>query len=157
MTRRHDPTSWRFNGDFISLDGRRAVILRLTTAGRRDDAVLVWKFAKELVELRPDVIVAHSSPVVTTLRGRNPQHSNCIRVDIRPYRRGLRCELRASRWERHRIYQFRILDDREMGGTAQGHCPGDHARCASCSTRRRLPEADRIFCVQSMPLPQPLK
>ena len=32
-----------------------------------DDAVLMWKFAKELVELRPDVIVAHSSPVVTTL------------------------------------------------------------------------------------------
>jgi putative ABC transport system substrate-binding protein len=30
---------------------------------------LVWKFAKELVELRPDVIVAHSSPVVATLLG----------------------------------------------------------------------------------------
>lgn len=34
-----------------------------------DDAVLVWKFAKELVESRPDVIVAHSSPVVATLLG----------------------------------------------------------------------------------------
>jgi putative ABC transport system substrate-binding protein len=34
-----------------------------------DDAVLVWKFAKELVELRPDVIVARSSPVVATLLG----------------------------------------------------------------------------------------
>jgi putative ABC transport system substrate-binding protein len=34
-----------------------------------DDAVLMWKFAKELVALRPDVIVAHSSPVVRTLRG----------------------------------------------------------------------------------------
>jgi putative ABC transport system substrate-binding protein len=34
-----------------------------------DDAVLVWKFAKELVELQPDVIVANSSPVVTTLLG----------------------------------------------------------------------------------------
>ena len=33
------------------------------------DAVLVWKFAKELVELRPDVIVAYSSPVVATLLG----------------------------------------------------------------------------------------
>src|SRR5260370_15049217 len=33
------------------------------------DAVLVWKFAKELVESRPDVIVAHSSPVVATLLG----------------------------------------------------------------------------------------
>ncbi len=35
-----------------------------------DDPVLMWKFAKELVELRPDVIVAHSSPVVATLLGR---------------------------------------------------------------------------------------
>jgi len=34
-----------------------------------DDPVLVWKFAKELVELRPEVIVATSSPVVTTLLG----------------------------------------------------------------------------------------
>src|SRR5262245_14966820 len=34
-----------------------------------DDPVLVWKFAKELVELRPDVIVAPSSPVVATLLG----------------------------------------------------------------------------------------
>jgi putative tryptophan/tyrosine transport system substrate-binding protein len=34
-----------------------------------DDPVLVWKFAKELVELRPEVIVAHSSPVVATLLG----------------------------------------------------------------------------------------
>ena len=34
-----------------------------------DDAVLVWKFAKELVALRPDVIVANSSPVVATLLG----------------------------------------------------------------------------------------
>ena len=34
-----------------------------------DDPVLVWKFAKELVELRPDVIIAHSSPVVATLLG----------------------------------------------------------------------------------------
>jgi putative tryptophan/tyrosine transport system substrate-binding protein len=29
----------------------------------------VWKFAKELVELRPEVIVAQSSPVVATLLG----------------------------------------------------------------------------------------
>src|SRR6516165_11102783 len=34
-----------------------------------DDAVLIWKSAKELVALRPDVIVAHSSPAVRTLRG----------------------------------------------------------------------------------------
>src|SRR5262249_17862449 len=37
-----------------------------------DDPVLVWRFAKELVELRPDVIVAHSSPVVATLLPHTP-------------------------------------------------------------------------------------
>src|SRR5262249_11934487 len=34
-----------------------------------DDPVLVWKFAKELVESRPELIVAQSSPVVATLLG----------------------------------------------------------------------------------------
>jgi putative ABC transport system substrate-binding protein len=34
-----------------------------------DDPVLAWKFAKELVELQPEVIVAPSSPVVATLLG----------------------------------------------------------------------------------------
>jgi putative ABC transport system substrate-binding protein len=34
-----------------------------------DDPVLVWKFAKELVALRPDAIVAQSSPAVATLLG----------------------------------------------------------------------------------------
>jgi putative ABC transport system substrate-binding protein len=34
-----------------------------------DDAVLIWKFAKELVALRPEAIIALSSPAVTTLRG----------------------------------------------------------------------------------------
>ena len=58
-----------------------------------DDPVLVWKFAKELVKLRPDVIVAHSSPVVATLLGETYR----IRVDIGPHRRGLCRELRASR------------------------------------------------------------
>ena len=33
------------------------------------DPVLVWKYAKELVELRPDVIVTHSTPGASTLIG----------------------------------------------------------------------------------------
>ena len=34
-----------------------------------DGAVLVWKFAKELVQLRPELVIAGSSPVVATLLG----------------------------------------------------------------------------------------
>jgi putative ABC transport system substrate-binding protein len=48
------------------LDGSN---LRIDYRWAPDDPVLLWKFAKELVELRPDLIVAHSSPVVTTLLG----------------------------------------------------------------------------------------
>jgi len=47
-------------------DGRN---VRIEYRWAPDDPVLVWKFAKELVELQPEVIVAHSSPVVATLLG----------------------------------------------------------------------------------------
>ena len=48
------------------IEGRNlAVEYRWTS----NDPVLVWKFAKELVELRPDVIVTHSTPGVSTLLG----------------------------------------------------------------------------------------
>src|SRR5262245_56846547 len=43
--------------------------LRIDYRWAPDDPVLVWKFAKELVELQPEVIVAPSSPVVATLLG----------------------------------------------------------------------------------------
>jgi putative ABC transport system substrate-binding protein len=43
--------------------------LRIDYRWAPDDAVLLWKFAKELVELRPDVIVARSTPVVATVLG----------------------------------------------------------------------------------------
>jgi putative ABC transport system substrate-binding protein len=43
--------------------------LRIDYRWAPDDPVLVWKFAKELVELQPEVIVAHSTPVVATLLG----------------------------------------------------------------------------------------
>jgi putative tryptophan/tyrosine transport system substrate-binding protein len=43
--------------------------LRIDYRWAPDDPVLVWKFAKELVELQPEVIVASSSPVVATLLG----------------------------------------------------------------------------------------
>jgi putative tryptophan/tyrosine transport system substrate-binding protein len=46
-------------GDNLRIDYRLA----------SDDAVLVWQSAKEMVASRPELIIAHSSPVVSTLRG----------------------------------------------------------------------------------------
>src|SRR5215470_16152024 len=48
------------------IDGRN---LELKYRWTSNDLVLVWRFAKELVELRPDLIVTHSTPGVSTLLG----------------------------------------------------------------------------------------
>ena len=48
------------------IDGRT---LELKYRWTSNDPVLVWRFAKELVALRPDVIVAHSTRGVSTLLG----------------------------------------------------------------------------------------
>ena len=45
------------------------VLLEFQYRWTSNDPVLVWKFPKELVELRPDVIVTHSTPGVSTLLG----------------------------------------------------------------------------------------
>ncbi len=57
------------------IDGRN---LELKYRWTSHDPVLLWRFAKELVELRPDVIITHSTPGVSTLLGqtrRNPSYS----------------------------------------------------------------------------------
>src|SRR5262249_22383407 len=58
-----------FQQGLYKLGWSQVSILGIDYRWAHNDAVLVRKFAKELVELRPDVIVAHSSPVVATLLG----------------------------------------------------------------------------------------
>ena len=48
------------------IEGRN---LRIQYRWVTNDPVLLWKFAKELVKLEPDLIVAHSTPGVATLLG----------------------------------------------------------------------------------------
>jgi putative ABC transport system substrate-binding protein len=97
-----------------------------------DDPVLLWKFAKELVQLRPNVIVAGSSPVVSTLLGET-RNIPIVFVSISdPIGEGFAASYLGTSPQRSRA-----LD--------------------SYSTPRRLLEADRIFCVQSMLLRQPSK
>ena len=138
--------SRRYNEDFTSLDGRRAVMSRLTPlgAGRRGTRLEVRQRTRRSTTRR-DRSQFQS-------RGGNParadtQHSNRICVDIRSHRRGLRRELRPSRWQRYRIYQFRLLDDRKVGGVAQGDCPADHAHCLP----RQPPSGRRCLIVFPAP------
>ena len=69
MTRRHDLNVVALQRGLYKLGWAPGGNLAIDYRWAPDDAVLVWKFAKELVESRPDAIIAHSSPVVTTLRG----------------------------------------------------------------------------------------
>ena len=122
-----------------------------------DDPVLVWKFAKELVELRPEVIVAHSSPVVATLLGQT-RNIPIVFVSISdPVGEGFVASFAHPGGNVTGFTNFEFFDDRKMGGVAQRHCPGDHAGWLPIQPtddrRRRI-----VFPgVQSMPLPQPLK
>jgi hypothetical protein len=86
-----------------------------------DDPVLVWKYAKELVELqRRDCRPLQS--VVATLLGQT-RNIPIVFVSISdPIGEACR-EASAIPVERHWIYEFRIFDDRKMGGVAQRHCP----------------------------------
>ena len=93
-----------------------------------DDAVLVWRFAKELVELRPDVIVAHSSPVVATLLGQT-RDIPIVFVSISdPIGEGFVASFARPGGNVTGFTNFEFLDDRKVGGGAQGDCPGDHER-----------------------------
>src|SRR4051812_28746654 len=51
------------------IDGRN---LELKYRWTSNDPVLLWRFAKKIVELRPPVIVTHSTPGVLNLPGRTP-------------------------------------------------------------------------------------
>ena len=118
-----------------------------------DDPVLVWKFAKELVELRPDVIVAHSSPVVTTLLGET-RNIPIVFVSIAdPIGEGFVASFARPRGNVTGFTNFEILDDWKVGGVAQGHCPGSHARCFpiqppdGCWWRIVFPASNRCRCL----------
>ena len=60
------------------------------------DADKIRSFAKELVDLRPDAIVGHSTPVVSRPCSRDADNSHRIRECRRPNRQWLRRKSRAS-------------------------------------------------------------
>ena len=88
-----------------------------------DDPVLVWRFAKEFVELRPEVIVAHSSPVVATLLGQT-RNIPIVFVSISdPIGEGFVASFAHPGGNVTGFTDFEVLDDRKMGGVAQRRLP----------------------------------
>jgi hypothetical protein len=78
-----------------------------------EDAESIRAYARELVGLRPDVILARSSPEIAALR----DETHSIPID-----QWLRLQPCASGRQHHRFYEFRISDGWEMAGDAQGDC-----------------------------------
>jgi putative tryptophan/tyrosine transport system substrate-binding protein len=48
------------------------------------DPSLIQTFAKEFIELRPDIIIAHTTPVLETMMERKKNHSNRVCCRFRP-------------------------------------------------------------------------
>jgi hypothetical protein len=63
-------------------------------------------FAKELVDLQPDVILAHTTPATAALQRETRTNPDCIYGCFRPGRRWLRCRPAAPRRESYRFQVF---------------------------------------------------
>jgi hypothetical protein len=104
--------------------------LRIEYRYAEGDSVRMQALAKELVELKPDCILGHSTPVVTALMQATRTIPNRVRVRIRSGRQRIRCEhsttCRQHDWVHdlsgHHYRQIPI--DAERNGTAarpRGH------------------------------------
>src|SRR5215813_4077794 len=63
--------------------------------------------AKELLDPRPDVILAHGDPSDRCIPTRDADDPDRICVRVRPSRRGLRCKPASPGWKYHRLHQPR--------------------------------------------------
>ena len=87
-------------------------------------------FARELIDLKPDLIVGMTTPAVAAL----VQETNTIPIlfvnIVDSTRPRLRLQHGATWRQRHRIPQFRILDGGKMAGNAEADRPCRQARRA---------------------------
>src|SRR5262245_52677952 len=121
-----------------------------------DDPVLVWKFARELVELRPDVIIARSSPVMATLLGQT-RNIPIVFVSISdPIGEGF---VTSFAHPGGNVTGFTNFESSMTGKWVEvlKEIAPDITRVAFLFNPRRPLAADRIFCARLMLLPQPLK
>jgi putative ABC transport system substrate-binding protein len=93
------------------VNGRNLQVDHRWAAGNPERATA---FAKELVALKPDVIVAHTTPSVVAMQ----KHTNRVCADFRPDRHRVYYEPGASGCKHYRLHQFRIFDGWQMGGIA---------------------------------------
>ena len=72
-------------------------------------------YAAELVDLKPDVIVAAATPALAAIAQKTPVDSNRFRECCRSGWARLRSQFRSSRWEHYWVYLFRVFDGWQVG------------------------------------------
>ncbi len=98
------------------IDGRNLQIDYRRGAGDTDPT---RKYAAELVALGPDVILASGGSVVGTLLQATRTVPIVFTQTPDPVAAGFVASLATARRQRHRFYNLRIRDQREMAGAAQ--------------------------------------
>ena len=79
------------------------------------DIARMAMFAKELVAMKPDVIVARSTPVLKAVAAETSTIPLVFIGVSDPVGEGLAASLRAAGWKFNRIYQCRVRDGGQMG------------------------------------------
>jgi len=100
------------------------------------------RFAKELVALRPDILVGNSTPATAAFLRETRTIPDRIRGGFRSRGQRLRRQRRAAGWQHHRFHQFRAVPDREVGWNCSRR--SRPASCASRSYSTRRPPLVRV-------------
>ena len=93
------------------------------------DVPLLTKAANELIELRPDVVLAVGTPAAAALRQWTLSIPIVFCAGCRSCRRGLRDELGAAGGQHYRFHQFRVFDWREMAVAPERMCAQRRQNC----------------------------
>ncbi len=91
--------------------------------------------AKELVDLQPDAILAHTTPVTSALSRETRKIPIVFAVVSDPIGSGFAGKPGASRRQHHRVHQPRSRNGRQMGGTVERDCATHGPRSAAVQTR----------------------
>ena len=83
------------------------------------DVEQIKEFAKELVALEPDVILAQSTPVTAALQRETTGIPIVFVIRVRSCRCRLCRQPSAARWQHYRLHQFRRVNGRQVAGAAQ--------------------------------------
>jgi hypothetical protein len=103
------------------------------------DIERVEALAKELVGLRPDVLLARSTPTTAALKGETGSIPIVFVGVAEPIESGFVQNLARPGGQHHRLHQFRRLDRGQMAAATQG------GRSADRAGRGHLQSADGAF------------